>query len=44
MMTLPNMHPGEVLLEDFLVPLGISRNVLTPLPGAAGRRFPSASG
>ena len=26
--TLPNIHPGEVLLEEFLKPLGISQNKL----------------
>ena len=26
--TLPNIHPGEVLLEEFLRPLGISQNRL----------------
>src|SRR4051794_3720654 len=26
--TLPNVHPGEVLLEEFLKPLGISQNKL----------------
>lgn len=25
---LPNVHPGEVLQEDFLIPLGISQNAL----------------
>lgn len=25
---LPNIHPGEVLQEDFLTPLGISQNAL----------------
>ncbi|HEX2641378.1 MAG TPA: HigA family addiction module antitoxin [Thermoanaerobaculia bacterium] len=25
---LPNVHPGEVLLEEFLKPLGISQNKL----------------
>ena len=25
MKTLPNIHPGEVLLEEFLIPLGISQ-------------------
>src|SRR3954467_15623261 len=25
---LPNIHPGEVLLEEFLKPLGISQNKL----------------
>ena len=25
MKTIPNIHPGEVLLEEFLIPLGISQ-------------------
>ncbi len=25
---LPNIHPGEVLLEEFLIPLGLSQNRL----------------
>ncbi len=25
---LPNIHPGEVLLEEFLVPMNISQNAL----------------
>ena len=25
---LPNIHPGEVLLEEFLIPMGISQNAL----------------
>ena len=25
---LPNIHPGEVLLEDFLKPMGLSQNAL----------------
>ncbi|MBY4678837.1 HigA family addiction module antitoxin [Marinobacterium arenosum] len=25
---LPNIHPGEVLLEEFLKPLGLSQNAL----------------
>ena len=28
MKRLPNVHPGEVLLEEFLKPLGISQNRL----------------
>ena len=28
MQILPNVHPGEVLLEEFLKPLGISQNKL----------------
>jgi addiction module HigA family antidote len=26
--SLPNIHPGEILLEEFLKPLGISQNKL----------------
>ena len=36
MKTLPNIHPGDVLLEEFLTPLGISQN---PLACAAGVRL-----
>jgi addiction module HigA family antidote len=25
---LPNIHPGEILLEDFMEPMGLSRNAL----------------
>jgi addiction module HigA family antidote len=32
---LPPVHPGEVLMEEFLVPLGLSRNAL-----ARGLRVP----
>ena len=28
MRKLPNIHPGEVLLEEFLSPMGISQNAL----------------
>lgn len=28
MQRLPNIHPGEVLLEEFLKPMGISQNAL----------------
>ncbi len=33
MKTLPNIHPGEVLLEEFLKPLGISQNRLARARG-----------
>ena len=29
---LPNIHPGEVLREEFLVPMGISQYRLVPCP------------
>jgi addiction module HigA family antidote len=35
---LRNIHPGEVLSEEFLVPLGISRNALARAIGVPPRR------
>jgi addiction module HigA family antidote len=29
MATFPSIHPGEILLEEFLKPLGISQNTLS---------------
>lgn len=39
MKTLPNIHPGEVLLEEFLTPLGISQNGLARAAGVPPRRI-----
>jgi len=39
MKTLPNIHPGEVLLEEFLRPLGISQNKLARAMGVPPRRI-----
>lgn len=39
MKTLPNIHPGEVLLEEFLLPLGISQNALARATGVSPRRI-----
>ncbi|MGH8085076.1 MAG: HigA family addiction module antitoxin [Lysobacter sp.] len=39
MKALPNIHPGEVLLEEFLVPLGISQNALARAAGVPPRRI-----
>lgn len=39
MKTLPNIHPGEVLLEEFLEPLGISQNALARAAGVPPRRI-----
>ena len=39
MKNLPNIHPGEVLLEEFLVPLGISQNRLARTMGVPPRRI-----
>ena len=36
MKKLPNIHPGEVLLEEFLSPLAISQNRLARAMGVAG--------
>jgi len=36
---LPNVHPGEVLLEEFLRPLGISQNRLGRELGVPPRRI-----
>ena len=38
MKTLPDIHPGEVLIEEFLKPLGISQNALARAMGVAPRR------
>ena len=35
---LPNIHPGEVLLEEFLEPMGISQNRLARAIGVPPRR------
>lgn len=39
MKTLPNIHPGEVLLEEFLKPLDISQNKLARAMGVPPRRI-----
>ena len=39
MKTLPNIHPGEVLLEEFLVPMGISQNALARAADVPPRRI-----
>jgi len=36
---LRNIHPGEVLMEEFLVPLGISQNGLARAIGVPPRRI-----
>jgi antitoxin HigA-1 len=35
----PNIHPGEVLLEEFLRPNGISQNALAVSVGVSPRRI-----
>ncbi|CAG2097724.1 addiction module HigA family antidote [Xanthomonas arboricola] len=39
MTVLPNIHPGEVLLEEFLEPMGISQNALARATGVPPRRI-----
>ena len=39
MKTLPNIHPGEVLLEEFLLPMGISQNALARAAEVPPRRI-----
>ena len=39
MRKLPNIHPGEILLEEFLVPMGISQNGLAGAVGVPPRRI-----
>ena len=39
MKTLPNIHPGEVLLHEFLHPMGISQNALAHAAGVPPRRI-----
>lgn len=39
MRNLPNIHPGEVLLEEFLTPMGISQNALARAAGVPPRRI-----
>ena len=39
MTILPNIHPGEILLEEFLRPLGISQNALARAAGVPPRRI-----
>jgi antitoxin HigA-1 len=36
---LPNVHPGEVLLEEFLAPMGISQNAIAVSIGVSPRRI-----
>lgn len=39
MKRLPNIHPGEVLLEEFLNPMGVSQNALARATGVPPRRI-----
>ena len=39
MAALPNIHPGEILLEEFLVPMGLSQNRIARAMGVPPRRI-----
>jgi addiction module HigA family antidote len=39
MAKLKNVHPGEILLEEFLVPMSLSQNALARAIGVAPRRI-----
>lgn len=39
MAKLPNIHPGEILLEEFLIPMEISQNRLAREIGVPPRRI-----
>ena len=39
MKKLRNIHPGEILLEEFLAPMGISQNRLARAMGVSPRRI-----
>ncbi len=39
MARLPNIHPGEILLEEFLKPMGISQNKIARDIGVPPRRI-----
>jgi antitoxin HigA-1 len=39
MAKLPNIHPGEILLEEFLKPMGISQNKIARAIGVSPRRI-----
>ena len=37
--SLPNIHPGEILLEEFLLPMNISQNALARATSVPPRRI-----
>ena len=39
MKILPNVHPGEILLEEYLRPMSISQNALARAAGVPPRRI-----
>ena len=39
MKTLPNIHPGEILLQEFLLPMNLSQNASARATGVPPRRI-----
>lgn len=39
MVALSNIHPGEILLEEFLIPMGLSQNRIARALGVPPRRI-----
>lgn len=39
MAKLPNIHPGEILYEDFMQPMGLSKNALAKQMGVPATRI-----
>lgn len=42
MAKLKNIHPGEILLEEFLIPMGVSQNALARAISVPPRRYSTA--
>ena len=36
---LPNIHPGEILLEEFLLPMNVSQSAIARATGVPPRRI-----
>ncbi|MOA26335.1 putative HTH-type transcriptional regulator YbaQ [compost metagenome] len=36
---LPNIHPGEILLEDFILPMGLTKNAVATAIGVPATRI-----
>lgn len=36
---LPNIHPGEILMEDFIEPLGLTKNAVATAIGVPANRI-----
>ncbi len=36
---LPNIHPGEILMEEFIIPLGLTKNAVATAIGVPATRI-----